>query len=277
MRLTRLANLLVAATVVCGGAVAMAAMPDHPWSLGGVAQAEVALLHTDDDSALYAALSLVKSGAVWLDLSMFKADAKARAAVVPRLGTALKAVVNTPIFARLYQAARDEERNSRIGSLPDDPMESVRAMEEAVANARQQAQNPEIPAEQRAELLAMVPMFEQQAADIRAQIATPEFQAQMAQARAEYERENAEVLATFDREYPADVKHAVLKKLDEFLALSAGIPFDARLVADGDRKRFADAALEEKDPTWKLCFRAGRETVEAARTFATQWKAELSR
>jgi hypothetical protein len=35
--------------------------------------------------------------------------------------------------------------------------------------------------------------------------------------------------------------------------------------------KFADPRYEEKPPTWKLCFRSGREAVAAAREAAQGW------
>lgn len=49
------------------------------------------------------------------------------------------------------------------------------------------------------------------------------------------------------------------------------VDFDAKLVPAGRLVRFADPRYEEKPPTWKLCFRSGREAVAAAREAAQGW------
>ncbi|MBO9561230.1 MAG: hypothetical protein J7621_00595 [Niastella sp.] len=85
----------------------------------------------------------------------------------------------------------------------------------------------------------------------------------------------AEAVAAFEKEYPANVQVLIKRRLQEFLALTADMDFDAKLIDKGGRKRFADPKLEAKDETWKRCFRCGRETITAARTFAQQWLAEL--
>lgn len=38
---------------------------------------------------------------------------------------------------------------------------------------------------------------------------------------------------------------------------------------------FADPAYERKSPEWKRCYRAGKQPVDAARTFATTWLRQL--
>ncbi len=46
-------------------------------------------------------------------------------------------------------------------------------------------------------------------------------------------------------------------------------------LAAGTRMRFEDPLLEKKPGEWKLCYRAGREAVAAARAAATAWLATL--
>lgn len=84
-----------------------------------------------------------------------------------------------------------------------------------------------------------------------------------------------ESLREFDERYPADVNQMVAARLREFLALAGSVDFNAKLVADGSRKKFADPTLEAKPSEWKLCFRAGKPAVNAARAFAQAWLKEL--
>lgn len=81
--------------------------------------------------------------------------------------------------------------------------------------------------------------------------------------------------ASFEETYPATVKELVRKRLKEFLAFTANMPFGAQLVQQGKFKVFADPALEAKDGDWKRCFRAGPETIGAARAYAQKWLQEL--
>lgn len=83
-------------------------------------------------------------------------------------------------------------------------------------------------------------------------------------------------LAAWEADYPEQPGTAIAKRLKEFLTLTADVDFDAKLEsAGGGRMRFANAQDEQKSSDWKLCYRAGREPVAAARAFATDWLRQL--
>jgi hypothetical protein len=79
----------------------------------------------------------------------------------------------------------------------------------------------------------------------------------------------------WEQRYPVNPDQLIARRLQAFLNVTADVDFTAKLVANGARKRFADAKYEEKPPEWKLAFRAGREAVDAARTLAAAWLKEL--
>lgn len=83
-------------------------------------------------------------------------------------------------------------------------------------------------------------------------------------------------LDELDKKYPKDIKLFIKMRLEEFLKISADVDFNAELVQQGKLKKFANPEYERKHPNWKYCFRAGKETVEAARKFAEQWLKELN-
>ena len=59
---------------------------------------------------------------------------------------------------------------------------------------------------------------------------------------------------------------------------SDGVDYSARLKpGDNGKMVFADPSYEAKPGDWKLCYRAGRETMEAARSFARSWLADLQK
>jgi len=86
-------------------------------------------------------------------------------------------------------------------------------------------------------------------------------------------------LARFEKRYPEDPKTLVADRLREFLDISKDIPFDAKLVpsSNGKLSRFADREYEHKSEEWKLCFRAGKEPVAAARAVAADWLQQLEK
>jgi hypothetical protein len=79
----------------------------------------------------------------------------------------------------------------------------------------------------------------------------------------------------FDADWPVDSNVLLARRLREFLELSTTVDFNAKLVQGKNGSRFADPTLEQKAPMWKLCYRAGKEAVDAARDVASAWLKEL--
>ncbi len=75
-----------------------------------------------------------------------------------------------------------------------------------------------------------------------------------------------------EKNYPSDATEMVKKRLTEFLDISATVNFDAQLTA---AKSFVNPEYEKKGTAWKMCYRAGKEVVEAARIEAQKWLNEL--
>ncbi len=70
---------------------------------------------------------------------------------------------------------------------------------------------------------------------------------------------------------PSDPDVTVKKRLQEFLDISATVDFDAKLSGGS----FVNPEYESKSQQWKLCYRAGREVIKAAREEAQAWMKEL--
>ena len=83
-------------------------------------------------------------------------------------------------------------------------------------------------------------------------------------------------LVELEKKYPKDIKVFIKGRLEEFLKISADVDFNAALVQQGRLKKFVNPEYERKSMNWKYCFRAGKETVDAARKFAEQWLKELN-
>lgn len=83
-------------------------------------------------------------------------------------------------------------------------------------------------------------------------------------------------LAKYEKEWPADPKVLIAARLHDFLNETGDVAYDAKLVdVGGGRKRFADDQFESKSDRWKLCYRAGKEPMDAARALATDWLRQL--
>lgn len=100
-------------------------------------------------------------------------------------------------------------------------------------------------------------------------------QSYAAQAAGDVEQHKKDV-AEYEKRWPADPKVLIAKRLRQFLDETNGMDWNAKLEPmNGGKMRFADASLEGKPDQWKLYFRAGKEPVEAARAFATEWLRQL--
>ena len=72
-----------------------------------------------------------------------------------------------------------------------------------------------------------------------------------------------------------DPRVQLKRRLEAFLAVTADVDYDARTTTANRRGKFLDEVYEAKPNEWKMCYRAGRATGDAIRTFAKQWVAEL--
>lgn len=127
---------------------------------------------------------------------------------------------------------------------------------------------------------------------IKAYTQTPEFAKEYAAARLELKPEKPsdpfyqtkeymdlykEDLKRWEADYPASVNLLLQQKLKLFLKLTSDIDYNAKLHRAGSKMIFSDPELEAKDEFWKACYRSGKPTVDAARSYAQQWLLELSK
>ena len=83
------------------------------------------------------------------------------------------------------------------------------------------------------------------------------------------------LLKQWETKYPTNHLLYIKVRLQEFLNATKNIDFSAQLIEKNGVKYFVNPDYERKDNRWKAAFRAGKEAVEAARTFAEQWVNEI--
>jgi hypothetical protein len=106
---------------------------------------------------------------------------------------------------------------------------------------------------------------------------TPEMDSYIKQSHEMQMNEHTKSVAAWENMYPKNNPNPMIKNwINTFLEKSAGINFEAKTteIKNGIIK-FIDQEYERKDSQWKLYFRAGKETVTAARSFAQDWLDEL--
>lgn len=86
-----------------------------------------------------------------------------------------------------------------------------------------------------------------------------------------------EALAAWNRDFPENPKKLIAVRIREFLAMSADVDFNAKLIKKNTVWVFTNEDYEARSHDWKLCYRAGREATAAARVFLQKWLVELER
>ncbi len=213
-----------------------------------------------------------------LGAKAFKSAAPAaRAQLVLGALTWFKAYTQTAAFKTEYAKIRDAAKPSgpkQSGSvdaeLAKQKAERDKGLAEMKANVAKMS--PEMRKQMEATVKQMEAMYAQQDAD-------PKMKGMMRQSvemqRTEEDKSYKERLVDYDKKFPADPKKLIALRLQEFLDLSKDVDFNAQLKPAYGKMRFVNPTYESKSSNWKLCFRAGKPAIDAARTFAAAWLKEL--
>lgn len=89
-------------------------------------------------------------------------------------------------------------------------------------------------------------------------------------------RSYEESMKQWEEQYPADYKQLIKQRLQKFIDLASTVDFSAELKLVNGKKKFVNPVYEAKAYDWKQVFRAGKDVVEPAMTFAQQWIKELN-
>jgi hypothetical protein len=248
--------------------------------VGAQAQSALAALGVDEPRARREVIGSLTSG--YVNVS---AAAKAIRAAAPPVRATL--VRNAIAWARAYtesaafKADYERQRQADTPAPPvfkgtvDDELAAQRA--ERQKSLEESKKNVEkVPASMRPQMEATIKQMEAQFATMDKDPQMTAMARQGIEAQRAYDRKayDQRVIA-HDKRFPADPRTLVARRLQEFLDTSRDVDFAARLVPAGSKQRFADQRFEAKSSEWKLCYRAGREAVTAARDAAQGWLAAL--
>ncbi len=206
--------------------------------------------------------------------------ASERGAMVALIGTFARTYVESRDFAQRYASFREQ----RKPQPPDPPLsmeEQRRAQrEELERNIRENEEQANAQPEYRAMYQEVITVLKEQLKTLDDKN-NPMFGSQMEQfQKQDHERQLQQYnrqLAEWEQSYPADPEKLIRLRLEEFLRDSQDIDFSAELKPGPEGKMvFVNPAYEKKPGNWKLAYRTGRETVEAARTFAQKWLVDLN-
>jgi hypothetical protein len=188
----------------------------------------------------------------------------------------LKTYTASPLFAQQYAQLRASHKPAppEFAGTPEDELKKADEDQKRQVEESKKA-IASLPADQRAHVEEV--MKASQAAV--AQMNTPEMRKMRLDAikadRANRTMEYQQELAAWTRDFPASAVPVIAKRLREFLAVSADVDFTAKLTPRNGKMIFENAAYEQKPGAWKMCYRAGKEAIAAARAATQAWLKEL--
>lgn len=202
------------------------------------------------------------------------ASAQQRVVIVRNVMGWAKTFTASPAFASAYAQAREHmkpEKPANALGMDDQMKQQMAELDKSEAEMKTQfANQPDLLKQMLANLaMARKQMLEMSKnADVRKAMDQGN-----AQAKKDYEAR----LAKFDQEHPADVRSAIAVRLHSFLNTCGDVDFGAKLTPAGRKMRFADEKYEQKPEAWKVCYRVGKEPLEAARAAAQEWLKEMGK
>jgi hypothetical protein len=183
--------------------------------------------------------------------AFIKAYEEARAAATPvkPLPPKTKEQIQKEKIAELDKTIAEGEKSMK--TLPKDLIEPFKEVQRMLLEQKKDYEDPD------SEMLGLLATSE----NYMYANATTKYEEQMRQ---------------WQKEYPADHKLMIKARLEEFLAVTADVDFNAALKEEYRVKKFVNPAYERKSDEWKMAYRAGKPAVDAARTYAKAWLAELN-
>lgn len=216
--------------------------------------------------------------------SVFRAlSSEARVAAVTAGAAFIRTYCESDAFRERYAAMRQSQRpvditaktqtDAQVDAQAAESLKALKQMQEAMKNMPPEVRKMAEAAMKEAGATGTVDqaMAESSKAVNKAKEEQKAANAKAAKKIAEHQLSQKE----FDQRYPANPERYIAARLREFLDLTASVPFDAPMVSKGGKRYFADPALESKPDLWKRLYRAGKPSVDAARTAASAWLAKL--
>ncbi len=245
------------------------------------AQGALGSLGVKEDEAKRQTVWSVTSGRVPISLAAkaFKAaDSSARTSLVQGALAWIKAYTESPAFKADYEKQRMADKPAPPKARDSIDNELAKQKAERNKNLDEMRKNvAKMPPDMRPKMEATVKQMEEMYAK---QDANPQMASMMRQnleaQRAAEDKAFQDRVAQHEKRYPADPRILIAQRLQAFLDASKDVDFNAQLyAAEQGKKKFVNAAYESKPENWKICYRAGKPAVDAARTFAAAWLKEI--
>lgn len=204
-----------------------------------------------------------------------------RVSAIESIGRNVKEYVSSKEFVNKYNQLR-EDKKPTPPDVPKYSAELKTEQRESLKNsiAEMEKSKSQMAKDQQAMFDEIITGLKQQLKDIddpKSTMFTPEMDEYIKQSYQMQMEDYNKQISEWEKEYPTNNPKPMIKAwINTFLEKSSDINFNAKTVKNKDGKfKFVNQEYESKDGQWKLYYRAGKETVTAARTFAQSWLNEL--
>lgn len=205
------------------------------------------------------------------------ADSATRAHLVKGALAWFKAYTESAAFKVEYAKQRESAKPQPVkprGTVDSELAKQKAERDKGLLEMKKNLANmsPDMRRQMEATIKQMEQMYAQQDAN-------PQMAAMMHQGvemeRAEEEKSYQRRVAEYEKKWPADPRKLIAQRLQEFLDLSKDVDFNAQLKPEYRKMKFVNPDYESRPDNWKLCYRAGKPAIDAARAFAAAWLKEL--
>jgi hypothetical protein len=204
-----------------------------------------------------------------------------RTALVPVVGKYVKEFTSSQEFVKRYneyretQKPKEPEKPKTIAQMKEEQRETFK---KAITNMEETKK--QMPKDQQAMFDETIKSYKEQLKQID-DPNNPMFSKDMENMYQQgYQQQMTEYnskLGDWNKEYPANNPKPMVKKwISSFLEKTANVDYGAKTATDQyGRELFINQKYEQKDNLWKMSYRAGKQPMEAARSFAQSWLSEL--
>lgn len=235
-----------------------------------------------ENDAMNTIFSDISSGSFYLPgIKELKSIAMSdRSAQVEIIGNYVKDFTNTEEFKKKY----NEFRESRKPSPPEKPKTMAELKEESRESLEKSLEEMKtakasVPADQQAMFDESIKYIEEQLKlidDPNNTMYSPEMDQYSQMAYEQQMDQHKKDIEEWEARYPLNNPKPLIKVwLQSFQEQTKDVDFNAQTAIDKDRTLFVKQEYERKSNLWKLCYRAGKETTDAASKFANVWLNEL--
>jgi len=205
-----------------------------------------------------------------------------RATVVRAVGALAKEYAKSDDFARRYGEYRENKKPA-----PPTPPKSVDQLKEEQRQSLTKSLNDvkesmkSMNDDSKESMKGVVEALETQLKSIddpNNPVFSKDMETMMQQSYEMQKQEYQKSLDQWAKDYPVSSSGMVRAWLNKFLEVSTNVDYSAQLKDGlGATKIFTNPDYEAKPSEWKMCYRAGKETVEAGRAFAQSWIKDLEK